>query len=832
MNDHRSLRLTTRASTGNPVRPGRWTLSRILNDLRNWTLGRSLGFWILLIAAVLEAVILSWFQWQNFLSFLTWQGDAGNYSQAFFTTLHGEGFFAYTTNAASGSGGTIWAIHFSPFLVLLLPFYALAPSPVTLFALKQAALALAALPLYGIARVYFRTEAVCVAIGLVYLLSPITLSQNWNSFDPESFAPLLIFLAFYFFLKGRFWPFLCAWLLAASTIEAVPALLAASAAGGLIGVYLFPSTTLYWTAKQQRRPLWIALVASLVWLGLAALELYAVGTRGGGFGDGYAVRYTTLQARNLPSVLIVAISHPARAVAALQVKGTLKLQFLALVILGTGVVSFLGGLRYTIPALAFFVLAFLANTRNQFDFGAEYPALLGAFLFVGLVEGAFLVETWLGGRTADQLRQDIGKTLLARAAALTDSAAALAGAGLVSPSIVLELRKAIQLVRAGELASAEITINRVAGDLSWIERTARKSRVPVRATRVSTELDAREAAGYRGHRARSWRRVSRVGLWASVFLAVLVAAALANPIASWNVDLTAALSAGNATPNSADQTLDQLLALVPPEASVLTTEHIFPHVSQRPNAYVTVAELALPSGETYKQYVDEWVGLSDYVVLDYQVDARYAAILGADANLTGFGVLGSAGGGIVFERGWDAPPTVWTPEDLDIAGGDILGRTSVAASSYSTGLGDSLYHAAGGSKGTVLWTGPRTPYLPTGTYSVTYDMELLAPTAGPQLNVSVLATPVVATDSIVLTLGSMNVHSVGLSPQRGANSTTILSTAWLNTSSVSSSYDREVITQNFTLASPAYVSFEGLELSKSMSVYLAQVDVRELNPLT
>ena len=272
----------------------------------------------------------------------------------------------------------------------------MAPSPLTLLVLKQAALALGAIPLYGVAKVYFRGVLPSL-FALLYLISPLTLSVDWNNFDPEAFLPFFALAALFFFAKGRLWPFVACWLLALGTIEAAPAVLILFAVGGLIGTFLARPSSPYWTVSVERRALLIALFLACGWLILSFIALQLAGPRGGAFGGAYDTRFTVLGASSLPDVLPRALTHPGAAGAALQFQGSRKLLFLELAILASGALSLVGGLRYLLPFMGYLTLAFLSNNLSMYDFGAEYSALFTAFLFVAAVEGAVLVRDLLSG---------------------------------------------------------------------------------------------------------------------------------------------------------------------------------------------------------------------------------------------------------------------------------------------------------------------------------------------------------------------------------------------------------------------------------------------------
>ena len=127
--------------------------------------------------------------------------DLTKFSQSFWTTLH-EGKCFY--NSAEGNH---FGNHFSPFLFLLLPLYALFPSPLTLVIIKTGAITASGVPLYLLARKYLgNRQAFCIVIG--YLLYWPILNQNLFEFYELHFSPLLVLWMLYFFDENKFGLFL------------------------------------------------------------------------------------------------------------------------------------------------------------------------------------------------------------------------------------------------------------------------------------------------------------------------------------------------------------------------------------------------------------------------------------------------------------------------------------------------------------------------------------------------------------------------------------------------------------------------------------------------
>jgi uncharacterized membrane protein len=107
-------------------------------------------------------------------------------------------------------------------------------------------------------------------------------------------------------------------------------------------------------------------------------------------------------------------------------------------------------------------------------------------------------------------------------------------------------------------------------------------------------------------------------------------------------------------------TLQRIVELVPPNASVLTQNNIFPHFSGRLNAYV----IPLPHAVNYapeemKAYIDQLINKSEYVLVDVKTD-----MYGASDQIFNriwrmdFGLYAAEDGIYLFKRGYNGEPVL------------------------------------------------------------------------------------------------------------------------------------------------------------------------------
>lgn len=808
----------SRSSSSSPSPPSRWA---------RWKLGLihlASPSWVviglLLAVVIVEALALSWVQIANYSAFKTYQGDLGDYNQAFSTTIHGQGFFYFTTNIPALSGGHLFTVHFSPFMLLLVPFYALSPTPATLIILKQIALGLGALPLYGLARVYFPKGVLPIIFAAAYLASPITLSIDWNNFDPEAFIPLLVLIALYFHARGQVWPFVASWIIALSIIESVAPFLMLFAGAGLIATFFFPPLSPWLNRRTERSMLFIAFVSATLWLVLAYAVLYASSPIGGAFGIAYGGRYTVLGATSLPDVIPRALTNPAAAAAALQYQGSLKLLFVAVLIVGSGAVSLLGGLRYLLPVAGYLTLSLLSNDTLHYTFGSQYPAYVAAFLFVGAVEGAVLVVSMVSGPKAVTRRNDIVAGLRDEAHALLVRLETLDISSPTRTQVMAHIQRATDLLQQENPASAyrQLRLARsVVADYACAAQ-AEPDRADARASPLSRIV--------RGLRAQlKHPSPGEVTLSFVVILFVVVASIYASPLASTPAAGDSTIAYGYPAYNAHDSILQNVIDLIPPGGSVLTTGHLFPEVSGRPNAYVLPNGIFIAGNRSFGQAMNTWVNASQFVLTDYLVDAQAAVILQYFANLSPFGLYAAADGAYLYERNWASSPDYWIPWTTSWAGGALTPVTASTSQQFASALGPSLYHPRGGTSGVNIWTGPDELYLPPGNYAATFDFEMIAPTPGKQLELRATATPAKVSDTLfaVNSLGSHHEISISHSTAKAV----VLNQSTFNTTKILRSATLETVTLHFSWDSTGYVGFPGIELATDMSLYLVSIDVTQ-----
>ena len=118
----------------------------------------------------------------------TW--DLGIYQQALWSTAHGRPFYE-AADWETGGYASFLQVHSSFVLYALVPLYAAAPAPLTLFVVQSSLVGLAAVPLYALVRARGGSSTVGLVASVLYLVWAPTLGGTIYDFHIEAFLPLV-----------------------------------------------------------------------------------------------------------------------------------------------------------------------------------------------------------------------------------------------------------------------------------------------------------------------------------------------------------------------------------------------------------------------------------------------------------------------------------------------------------------------------------------------------------------------------------------------------------------------------------------------------------------
>jgi len=201
-------------------------MRRIVRSIIAWPSYR----WVLLFLGVYFVIALAG-TWANFvdLHLNVRQDNIIDLSinqQALSSTIHGnQPYPFYEAQDCGGSGRcSFLLVHPVFFAYLVAGPYALDPSALTLFALQDAALALAALPLFMVARAVTSSDRLGLLVAAAYLVWWPAFTAIF-SFHWEAFIPLELFTIFWLWLSHRFWLAVPVVLLSYVTLEVMSVLI-------------------------------------------------------------------------------------------------------------------------------------------------------------------------------------------------------------------------------------------------------------------------------------------------------------------------------------------------------------------------------------------------------------------------------------------------------------------------------------------------------------------------------------------------------------------------------------------------------------------------------
>jgi uncharacterized membrane protein len=354
---------------------------------------RSPLLWLGIAAGAYFAVAFV-FSWVRALELQTTTWDFGLYQQALWSTAHGRAFYE-TADVETGGFQSLLQVHSVFLFYLLVPVYSAFPSNLTLFAAQAAVVALAAFPLYFLARDVTGSPRLALAAGVLFLAWAPTLTSNLYDFHPEAFLPVELFAIVFLWNRGRYGPGFAVAAVAFVTMELAPVLVF------FVGIYfLFPSKT---TATRWRSSLrtdgWRRAVASamrtaartprmLASLGLLAASALAygallyvresyltatLGTQPLPFGgSGYVIGAT-------PAALGLAWSN-------LAVGWEVKLSAWLLLLALLGFIPLLAP-RALVFVAPWFVFTFFSSNLNYVTLGFQYGFVAGCGLMLAFVFG-------------------------------------------------------------------------------------------------------------------------------------------------------------------------------------------------------------------------------------------------------------------------------------------------------------------------------------------------------------------------------------------------------------------------------------------------------------
>jgi len=324
-------------------------------------------------------------------AFKTRAWDLGIFTQSFWTTLYANKFFYHTCELFVNPSGSFFGVHFSPILFLILPFYRIYTAPETLLIIQSFVIALAALPMYKLAREYNHdNRMVGLTFALAYLFYPAIQWVNWYDFHVQAFLPLFLSFAVYYTTKEN-WPRYFVFLTLSLMCEEHVAFIAS-----FIGLYIAWSHRKSIISNIKKKNLLtketlvpsLTVVISVVWYWFTLWQRntffptnpLAINEFLG------SPNFSILGAKDPLEIPLMILLKPLNALQALAYNGHLKLLFLFLVFGPLAFYSFRKPAAL-IPTIPWFIFSLMSQVLDHYALGNQYPAYITAFIFIAAIFG-------------------------------------------------------------------------------------------------------------------------------------------------------------------------------------------------------------------------------------------------------------------------------------------------------------------------------------------------------------------------------------------------------------------------------------------------------------
>ncbi len=188
-----------------------------------------------------------------------------------------------------------------------------------------------------------------------------------------------------------------------------------------------------------------------------------------------------------------------------------------------------------------------------------------------------------------------------------------------------------------------------------------------------------------------------------------------------------------------DAVVQEIAALVPPGASILTQNNLFPFFADRADAYVIPHSTFFGPGDSFNRTLHAYVNESQYVFVDAGTSMTEAlVVLQALGPTSGFGVVAAADGALLLERGYVGTPGLFQRFNGTYGAWNLALVNGTAV--VDTGALDGVAMASLPGHVGTFWTGPQV-ILGPGTYTLTFRVRLNPAVAGTVLRVEVRLRP-------------------------------------------------------------------------------------------
>ncbi len=268
----------------------------------------------------------------------------------------------------------------------------------------------------------------------------------------------------------------------------------------------------------------------------------------------------------------------------------------------------------------------------------------------------------------------------------------------------------------------------------------------------------------------------------------------------------------------------QLYGIVPPTASVLTQNNLYPLLSDRLNVHLVPVNVAFPPGASFNSTMDQWIATSDFVLLDCQTNLVEASlILSWLSASSGFSIIGAADGALLLERG-SHNMTLFDPLLRNYAYNGVTLENGTIVPDANADEGYALLHL--NETTSHFWYGPFL-ILPPGQYIASYRLKVDRPFVGPLITLPVILHPeLIHAQTLPFTGGGEQTFFTlqQLSSQVFVNTTDVQGPGFAGISAYAS------VTTSFEVTTAGVYEFPGLGASGAVQLWFGGLAVTQLAP--
>jgi len=513
---------------------------------------RQIAWWLLIVVMLVYALEMSHQAVLRYDTFKATAFDLGNMDQVIWNTIHGR-WFQFTNQATDYYGPpTRLAVHFEPIILPLSLLYLFYADPRILLVFQTLVLVSGALPVFLLTRKYLPEWPILAALMVVaYLLSPALLGINIFDFHPISLATPLLLYAMLALDHKRYGWFILACILAAMCKEDVPLTIA------VLGLFLI------WKYKLPRLGITLT-IGGLLWsfIGFSIISHFYPGAQHNNFW----YRYQALGSSPGEAIMNLII-HPWLFFTTFVTLN--RLYYLASLFRSTGFLSLLAPewLLLALPGLA---VNLLSTDSLSYSGVYHYNASIIPFVMLSAIHGTRrLISLWQGwrGEKSENITLQSKKSPEVSLHFLS---------GAMKSSAYIRVSPVTVVIKAS-LSAGKRFINRL---VEWVCRR----HIYMRLARIIKVWRSALAQWLIIQWQRFSERMVPLARGISVLRLQWIAFAWITVMLGLNLLLAKPLLDGfwaDHEPGSREQHIQQLLALIPPDASVSASSNINPHVSER-----------------------------------------------------------------------------------------------------------------------------------------------------------------------------------------------------------------------------------------------------------